>query len=148
MVAVRCKDLTAADAPKISRNVRSVYLERCALPVSYLRSIGNQLLECGATLQGLYLIGMGLSDVEEDLDKLLERIVSLHESGGTYTHLILKITGDGNERTNLSQEFMQKWNKRCKWVPFLSIDWLICDEYIHPFASSNKPITETKSKHM
>ena len=126
MEEVRCEDLTAADAPRISGNVRSVCLIRCALPVSYLRSIVNQLLDCGATLQRLDMSYMDLSGAEKDLDELLERIVSLHERGEAQSSLILCMIGIENEWTNLSQEFKQKWNKRCKKVK--SIDSRIYDD--------------------
>ena len=68
---------------------------------SFVSNILRQLSDC-VTLQMLQLLQFSLQ--AEDLDKLLENIVSSHEKE-------LKLWFEFN---NLPREFKQKWIKRCK----------------------------------
>ena len=120
MEAVRCDDLTVK-APTMSSRAVSFVLVKCILPVSYWRDIIRQLFECIHTLQYLGLSGMDLKPIEKDIDELLERLVSFHESGKARSKLWLDIGGDCEQRGNLSQEFVYKWRQRCKRIK--SIDY-------------------------
>ena len=107
---VRCKDLTEAEAPVMSRETRSVYLYYCILPASFIRSILHQLFCSRDSLSNLQLHFMDLRDVEDDLDKLLEHLVSHHESG-----LAQKLRMDF-VRSKLSEKFVQKWSQWCEGI--------------------------------
>ena len=121
MLEVRCDDLTVK-APIMSSRAASLYLYACDLPVSYLREIIHQLFKCSHTLQYLELIYMDLKPIEKEIDELLERLVSFHESGEAQIKLRLWIEGNDEQRNNLSQEFIDKWRPRCKRIK--SIDYM------------------------
>ena len=116
MEEVRCESSTLEELPLISAHTRSVNLIRCALPMSYLRYLFRQLSQSVNTLQYLNLEGMDLKPIETELDKLLERLVSHHESGKAQSKLILMIIGSKEEPTNLSEEFVNKWTERCEGI--------------------------------
>ena len=115
MEEVRCEDLTVK-APIMSSKAVSLNLIRCILPVSYLRGIIHQLFECSHTLQSLELSDMDSKPIEKDLDQLLERLVSFHESGKAGSNLMLVIGGYADERSYVSQEFVDKWRPRCERI--------------------------------
>ena len=105
ILGLNCDNLTNVEVPIMSKNTRSLLLIQCNLPVyivsSFVSNILRQLSDC-ITLQMLQLLQFSLQ--AEDLDKLLENIVSSHERE-------LKLWFEFN---NLPQEFKQKWIKRCK----------------------------------
>ena len=107
---VRCDDATEAETPILSRNIRSLYIYYCKLPLSFMRNILQQLHNC-VTLTNLELHGMDLSKVEEDLDKLLHNLVSNHEKGLSQEKLRILMCN-----ITLSEEFVAKWNKRCEGI--------------------------------
>ena len=115
LARVRCEDLTVK-APTMSSKAASLIIHQCALPVSYFRGIIRQLFECTHTLQRLDLRFMDLKPIEKDLGELLERLVSFHESGEAQISLWLGIGSDKRLRSNLSQEFVDKWRPRCKKI--------------------------------
>ena len=116
MEEVRCESLTAEELPLISAHARSLILIQCTLPMCYLRYIVRQLSQSVHTLQNLELSDMDLNPIEKELDELLERLVSHHESGKAQSKLILIIGGDKEEPSNLSQEFVKKWTQRCEGI--------------------------------
>ena len=75
-----------------------------------MRNVLQQLHDC-ITLTNLELTHMDLSEVEEDLDELLDNLVSNHEKGLSQEKL--RITMWENR---LSEEFVAKWNERCKGI--------------------------------
>ena len=100
-------DLTAAEAPIMSRNARSLWIwGPSSLPVDFLRSILLQLSDC-VTLEMIKLDGVDMSEVEEEFDKLLENHVTGHQGA-------LRMEFDNN---NFSEKFVQKWRKRCEEIP-------------------------------
>ena len=116
MLEVRCESSTLDELPLISAHARSVNLIRCALPMRYLRYIFRQLFQSVNKLQSLELSYMELKPIEAELDELLERLVSHHESGKAQSELILIIVGTKEEPTNLSPEFVDKWTGRCEGI--------------------------------
>ena len=114
---VKCEDLSA-EAPVISRNALSVNLAECDLPVAFLRSILQQLVDC-LSLQILRLSVINLKEVQKDLDKLLESLVSHHKTevsptdeynteASTSPHqreLMLVLV-----KTNVTERFKKKWS--------------------------------------
>ena len=116
MYAVRCGSLTEDELPLISAHARSVILTRCALPMCYWGYLFRQLSQSVNTLQSLVLSFMDLKPIETELDELLERLVSHHESGEAQSKLILIIGGSKKEPSDLSQEFVNKWTQRCEGI--------------------------------
>ena len=112
-------DATEAEAPILSRNIRSLHIGICRLPSSFMRNILQQLHDC-VTLVSLKLHRVDLRKVEEDLDKLLDNLV-FHKKGLSQEKLRIRIKGYG-----LPKEFVAKWNERCEGIT--SID---CDIYYH-----------------
>ena len=74
MIDVCCKDLTHTEKLTLSKNVQSVYVTACDLPVNFWKNILHQLFNC-QDLQMLFL-DINLYQLEEDLEKLLENINS------------------------------------------------------------------------
>ena len=70
----------------------------------------QQLHNC-VTLTYLNLQYVDLSEVEKDLDQLLDNIVSSHEKGLSQEKLRIRM-----ERNGLSKEFVTKWNERCEGI--------------------------------
>ena len=105
IMGLNCDNFTNVEVPVMSKNTRSLLLIQCDLPVfiasSFVSNILHQLFDC-ATLQMLHFAQLSLQ--AEDLDKLLENIVSSHQRE-------LKLWFEFN---NLPREFKQKWIKRCK----------------------------------
>ena len=126
MDEVRCDDLTEVKALIMSSRAVSLLLSGCVLPVSYLRDIIHQLFECTYTLQRLTLFDMDLKPIEEDIDELLEGLVSFHESGQAQIKLCLWIGRVKNERRNLSRAFIDKWTPCCKKIKSIHC-WRIGD---------------------
>ena len=104
MFKVYCDDATEAEVPILSRNIRSLYIYSCHLSPSFMRNVLQQLHDC-ITLTNLELTHMDLIEVEEDLDELLDNLVSNHEKGLSQEKL--RITMWENR---LSEEFVAKWN--------------------------------------
>ena len=123
MHTVRCESSIADELPIISAHVRSVSLMQCAVPVCYLRYLFHLLSQSVNTLLNLELGYMDLKPIETELDELLELLVSHHKSGNAQSKLILYIAGSEKEPTNLSPEFVNKWQKRCEGIE--SIDSVI-----------------------
>ena len=115
MFDVYCGDATEAEAPILSGNIQSLYINSCHLSSSFMRNVLQQLHDC-VTLTNLVLVVMDLREVEEDLDKLLDNLVSNHEKGLSQKKLGISIEG-------LSEEFAAKWNERCEGIT--SIDCII-----------------------
>ena len=86
-----------------------------------MRNVLQQLHNC-ITLTNLELIGVALREVEEDLDQLLDNLVSNHEKGLSQDELRIWIEGH-----RLSEEFAAKWNERCEGIT--SIDSRISTGY-------------------
>ena len=105
------------EAPRLT-NPRAVYLFFCELPEDFITKLLRQLIEChcGETLQKLVLIYMDLRPFESLLDELLEDLVAHHEAGLAQRKLELVLGGDDDFPTNLSEEFEEKWQNRCKKV--------------------------------
>ena len=106
MYGVHCGDATEAEAPILSRNIQSLHIYHCEFSSSFLRNILQQLYDC-VTLTNLELQHVDLREVEEDLDKLLESLVSNHEKGLSQKKLSISMQMNG-----LSKEFATKWNER------------------------------------
>ena len=120
MEDVDCGDATEAEAPILSRNIRSLHIRFCELPSSFMRNVLQQLHDC-ITLTNLTLDHTDLSDIEEDLDKLLDNLVSNHEKGLSQENLEIWM-----DRNGLSEEFVTKWNERCEGIS--SIDCRISED--------------------
>ena len=133
MQKIKCEDLSPAEVPIISRNVRSVTIAECNLPVDFLRSVLHQLTGCHS-LQILRLSIVNLKEVQEDLNKLLESLVDHHKTGVSQAY-----TQSGNEegtshhqrelmlvlgKTNVTERFKEKWSQCCWGIPSISY---ICD---------------------
>ena len=74
----------------------------------------------------LDLSWMNLAPFEPLLDELLEDLVAHHEAGLAQRELRLWLYGDNiYQRTNLSEEFVEKWRNRCEKVDSIhcSIDY-------------------------
>ena len=110
MEHVRCKSL---EAPRLI-NPGTVHLLLCEFP-DFMQILLRQLIKChcGETLQKLVLELMDLSPFEPLLDELLEDLVAHHEAGLAQRKLVLMLEGD---KTNLSEEFVEKWRNRCEKV--------------------------------
>ena len=123
MKFVTCNSL---EAPKLTKPVM-VHLTGCKFPEVFIKMLLRQLIEChcGETLQKLELIFMDLGPFESLLDELLEDLVAHHEAGLAQRKLWLELVGNKifNKRTNLSEEFVEKWRNRCEKVD--SIDCTI-----------------------
>ena len=113
MEYVTCNSL---EAPRLTKP-GTVYLSWCKLPEDFIKILLRQLIEChcGETLQVLQLYAMSLAPFESLLDELLEDLVAHHEVGLAQRKLELWLRGLIN-RTNLSEEFKEKWRNRCKKV--------------------------------
>ena len=70
-----------------------------------MRNILQQLHDC-IRLTNLVLYNVDLREVEENLDKLLESLVSNHEKGLSQKKLRIMI-----KVHRLSEEFVAKWNQ-------------------------------------
>ena len=110
MFKVYCSDATEAEAPILSRNIRSLFINSCKLSTSFMRNMLQQLHNC-VTLMNLELLAVDLREVEKDLDKLLDNLVSNHEKGLSQEKLTIWI--DDN---SLSEQFVTKWNERCEGI--------------------------------
>ena len=114
MDGVRCQQLPAVEVPIMSTNAQSLFIYNCILPVGIVRNIFHQLSHC-VTLQRLYLCDIDLKEVEDDLNILLENIILQHEAGLTLTPLKI-VLGGIFIKSNLSEEFMENWMKRCAGI--------------------------------
>ena len=124
MQHVICRDLpSVVEVPIMSGNARSLTLVKCDLPVRFMRNILRQLIDSGCvTLQLLWLYKMDLSPWEEELDELMEQLVSHHAAGEAQGMLRVWLGDkDLKVKTNLSEEFEEKWRRRCT---YLSIECL------------------------
>ena len=102
------------EAPIMSAHARSLTVYFCTLPVGFLKNILHQLIKSQSrcvTLQSLKLVETDLSEVEGELDKLMEKLVCHHEKSAAQRKLKLNIYIGG--WNNLSAEFVQKWMARC-----------------------------------
>ena len=103
MFQVYCDDATEAEVPILSRNIRSLYVGSSNLSSSFMRNILQQLQDC-VTLTNLNLQYVDLREVEEDLDKLLDNLVSYHKKGLSQKELTIRI-----DRNKAAEEFAAKW---------------------------------------
>ena len=116
MEDVDCGDATEAEAPILSRNIQSLYIKYCKLSASFMRNVLQQLHDC-VTLMNLVLFDIDLREVEEDLDKLLDNLVSNHEKGLSQKKLRITM-----KRNKLPKEFVAKWNERCEGITSIDCD--------------------------
>ena len=67
---------------------------------------------------------MDLSPFEPLIDELLEDLLAHHQrkrqAGLAQRKLVLYLVGNINNRTNLSEEFVEKWRNRCRKVDSIS----------------------------
>ena len=110
MQGVFCRDATEAEAPFLSRNIRSLCIKYCQLPSSFMRNILQQLQDC-VTLMFLNLYHVDLREVAEDCDKLLDNLVSNHEKGLSQEKLWIWI-----QLRKSFEEFAAKWKERCEGI--------------------------------
>ena len=110
MKHVDCDGKTEAEAPILSRNIQSLYIRRCKLHFTFIRNIVQQLHNC-VKLMRLRLENMNLRALEQDLDELLDNLVSNHEEGSSQNKLRITMF-----ETELSKEFVVKWNSRCERI--------------------------------
>ena len=112
MIGVRCHN-SSLTVPRMI-NPQSLHLWKCYLPPNFVRSLLQQLLGSGDSLQRLELDEMYLSPYEPLLDELLENLVAHHEVQKGQRKLELMLTRDMDENpTNLSDDFIEKWRERC-----------------------------------
>ena len=123
MYGVTCDSL---EAPRLIKP-RTVRLSQCKFPEGFMQILLRQLIKCHCreTLQKLVLLWMDLRPFEPLLDELLEDLVAHHEAGLAQRKLLLRLWGYKfyNKPTNLSEEFVEKWQNRCAKVD--SIDYEI-----------------------
>ena len=131
-LSVHCRDLPAVEAPIMSRNAQSLRFAFCILTVGFMKSILCQLIisRC-VTLQMLRLEWIdfslveghfsGLGAVEEELDELMEQLVSHHEAGTAQEKLNVMLKEEVTKRY-LSGEFMAKWSRRCQGITSIEYD--------------------------
>ena len=101
-------------------NPQCLHLAYCNLMDQFVRSLIRDLFGAGHSLQELVLDFIDLSPYESLLDELLENPVAHHETHKGQRKLEL-----GLYETNLSGDFIQRWNERCWGVE--SIDCMIDD---------------------
>ena len=100
----------------------------CDLPVDYIRNIIRQLVESHCvTLQNCNFLSFDLSEVEDDLDDMLEHVVSHHERAPREQFLIVHYNKDAHPilrklrlsmiGNNLSEDFEEMWTEICEGVP-------------------------------
>ena len=119
-------DFAAAEAPVMSRKSQSLTLYDCILPATFVRNILRQLFHCSNALRSIVLEDIDLREVEDDLDELLEHIVSYHKKGLAQQTLRLRLGGGIFTSSNLSEEFVKKWERQCRNVS--SIKFSIIDD--------------------
>ena len=107
----------SVEAPRLIDPVE-VSLQDCKLPDDFLEKFLHQLKGCGESLQGLKLSYMNLAPFESLLDELLDYLVAHHqrkrEAGLAQRKLRLRLIGNKYDRSNLSDEFKEKWRNRCE----------------------------------
>ena len=74
MVDICCKDLIHTKNLTLSKNIQSVYVIHCDLPMNFWKDLLHQLSNC-EDLQTLFL-DINLYQLEEDLEKLLKNLNS------------------------------------------------------------------------
>ena len=116
MARVDYNDITETEAPIFSRNIRSLDIFNSWLSLCFIRKVLQQLHDC-VTLTLLKLEGLDLQEVEEDLDELLENLVSNHEKGLFQNKLTIEM-----EKSGLSEGFASKWNERCEGITRINCD--------------------------
>ena len=88
-----CKDLTPAEAPALSRNVKAVFMADCVLPIRFWEKILHQLFNC-VNLRSLVFENTNLRQLQKDGNTgLTNRQVEVYLS-----------------KNNFSEKFMEKWN--------------------------------------
>ena len=112
-----CRDATEAEVPILGRNIQLLCVHSCHLSRTFLRNVFQQLHDC-IRLTYLGLKNIDLREVEEDLDKLLDNLVSHHKKGLSKEKLRIRI-----KQHSLSEEFVAKWRRRCEGST--SIDYRI-----------------------
>ena len=109
LLGIHLLETPATEAPVMSRSTRSLWISYCDIPLSYLRSILRQVAQCAA-LRLFRLDGMDLQELEDDLDELLQKIVSQRQNSDE-DQMSLKIAFC---HSNLSDAFKNKWLARCE----------------------------------
>ena len=110
MSNVFCRDATEAEVPILRRNIQLLCVHSCHLSRTFLRNVLQQLHDC-IRLTYLRLKNIDLREVEEDLDKLLDNLVSSHENGLSQKKLRIRM-----DRNGLSTKLAAKWNKHCEGI--------------------------------
>ena len=110
MQQVHSAEATKAKVLILNRNIQSIHVSKCNFSFSFMRNIFQQLHDC-MRLTKIELIDMELREVEEDLDELLENLVSNHEKGLSHKKLTIDL-----KRNRLSEEFVSKWNECCEGI--------------------------------
>ena len=114
--------LTGDRALIMSKNAKSLYLNRSFLPVKFLKNIVRQLAANCGTLQWVQLRWIDLYNVEEDLTKLLRALV-VHYDEGKGTSLNQMDLRMELRHNNLSENFEKEMKKlwgshRTRFVSF------------------------------
>ena len=107
--------LTGDGALIMSKNARSLYLNRSFLPVNFLKNILRQLAANCGTLQWVQLRWIDLNEVEEDLTKLLRALVVHHnrEKGISPNQMDLRVElRHNNVSKNFEKEMKKLWGSR------------------------------------
>ena len=114
-------------APIMSIKTRALSISMSNLPVTFVRNIFQQLVESHCvTLQNFNSLSMNLSDVEVELNKILDQIVSHHKRTPHEQFLIVHYDRDAPEtvrklrlnliQNNLSRDFRDRWTMICKRI--------------------------------
>ena len=129
MLHISFKDDTATSETLVmDRNCQSLFIYHCELPESFLTNILHQLFHCIHSLENLKLYGINLRPFEPLLDELLDDLVAHHEAQKGVRQLWLQLKSGYNTSTgrftttNLSAEFVKKWNQRCKGIESIYCD--------------------------
>ena len=134
----RCQDVTASETPIMSDNARALSLGMSDLPATFISNIVRQLVgsQC-VTLQNCNFVSIDLSEVEDDLDELLDQVVSHHKLKYREQFFEVHYERDTDDtlgkrrlnlmRNNLSRDFENRWTVLCKRIPSIECSITIQD---------------------
>ena len=132
-------DFDDATVFKMSKNTRSVVLDRCKFHADFVKGLLLQLMDC-TELCKLHLGCKVLCKVEKELEEVLENLIQHHEAkeGGSTGESLpwLRLICD----TSLTSQFQQKWRQRSKEtnIKFMvtsrvvNTDVVTVRGYVHP----------------